>query len=228
MSEIVEDDDGIILIDEPMRVIDMSEAARLFSCEYLQECFEKIIYETLGKVDQINMGHIQQWDEIDRAFPQNTMLILKNRKVVGYWTILPLKDDVFEKALKGNLDEGTITLESLEYVNMPGTYSCYFLDIAILPEYRGVKAFQLLINAFFELLQAYAEDDIYFKDWCANGYSVEGEMLCRSLGMHYLCDHHEEGEGKIYYIDASQFTFDRSIFKRFPRLVELYKKRFSF
>ena len=104
-------------------------------------------------------------------------------------------------------------------MSFPDEYSCYF--IAILPQYRTVKAFNILMNGLFDLVTNLAKEDIFIKEWCTNAFTSEGLSMCKSLGMKYYCDHQFD-KGKIYYTDFIPLP-DIRYLKKHPELVSLYK-----
>ena len=209
------------------RVMNMISALELFSPEEIQKKMEDLIYDTLGEVPPGHMGELSQWDEIDRAYPDNTKMLVISNEICGFWAFVALKDEYFQLARQGKLREGSITIKALDSMQAPKEYKGYFLDIVVSSEHRTMKNFLLLVDAFVNQLEAYAETGSFLVEWCANAYSDAGRKLCQTFGLEYVCDHEQEGEGKIYYAKLSNESLKLPIFKKYPRLVELYSNYFA-
>ena len=168
-----------------------------------------------------NEGTAEQWAE----FLQNnsdTFCYMVNEKceIVGDWSIVALNRDAMQTALKGELLEKDISLDNTEIICFPGIYNGYILAISLLPEYRSNKNYNKLIRSFFEKLQDFSDDGIFFRNWCINVFGKEVEALVRSLGFKYVCDN--AVYGKIYNIDFLPLP-KIPLFKQFPRLVANYE-----
>jgi len=214
-------------IDMSPKILDVFAAQERFTPTEMQKKMEELIYDNLGEVSSDHMGEINQWDEIDRAYPQNTRMLVIGNEICGFWTFLVLTDEYFDRAKQGKLHEADITLQVLDDMKTSKEHKGYFLDIVVSPKHRTMKNFLMLMSAFIEQLEVYAEAGNFFVEWCANGYSDAGRKLCQTFGLEYVCDHEQEGEGEIYYGKLKNEIFDLSIFKEHPRLVELYKGYFN-
>jgi len=220
-------DKKIFGIDVGPKILDISTAQKLFTPTEMQKKMEELIYDTLGEVSSDHMGELNQWDEIDRTYPKNTKMLVINNEICGFWTFLVLTDEFFDRARQGKLHEADITLQSLDSMKVPKDHKGYFLDIVVSPKYRTMQNFLMLIRAFIEQLEAYAESGNFLVEWCANGYSDAGRKLCKTFGLEYVCNHEQEGEGEIYYGKLKNETLNLPIFKEHPRLVELYGQHFK-
>ena len=209
-----------------LRILNILAAKELFSISEMQQKMEDLIYESLGDITSDHMGKIEQWNQIDELYPDNTKIIVKGDELCGFWTFVPLSEEYFEKAKQGRLKEAEITHEILDIL-VGGEYKGYFLDIVISPLHRTYEAYPLLFDAFIKQIEQYAEHGIFFDEWCANGYTNEGKKLCKMYGLKYICDHEQEGEGEIYYLKMDEETLNRPILKKYPRLIELYKQHFD-
>ena len=213
-------------------IMNVYEAQMHFTHEEIQKKMEELVFEGIMKKppDDIPIeaiGKIDQWDAIDRAYPDNTKMLMINNKIRGFWTFLVLKDEIFQLALRGKLREGQITLDSLEDMQTSKEYKGYFLDIVVSKKHRTLRNLHLMIDAFAGQIEAYAERGCFLVEWCANAYSDAGKRLSDTFGLKYVCDHEEEGEGQIYYAKLSNESLKLPIFKKYPRLVELYSRHFT-
>ena len=208
-------------------VMNINSAQKLFEPKELQKKLEDLIYTTLGEVAPDHMGDLNQWDEICRAFPNNTKMLVIANEICGFWTFMVLKDEYFKLAQQGKLREGDVTIKALDCMKEPKEFKGYFLDIVVSPEHRTTRNFHLLIDAFVNQLEAYAESGSFLVEWCANAYSEPGKKLCKIFGLKYVCDHEQEGEGEIFYAKLDSEMLKLPVFKKYPRLVELYSKYFN-
>jgi len=220
-------DKKIFGIDIGPKILDISAAQKLFTPTEMQKKMEELIYDTLGEVSSDHMGELDQWDEIDRAYPKNTKMLVIGNEICGFWTFLVLTDKYFDIAKQGKLHEADITLQALDDMKVSSEHKGYFLDIVVSPKHRTMQNFLMLIRAFIEQLEAYAESGHYLIEWCANGYSDAGRKLCKTFGLEFVCNHEQEGEGEIYYGKLKSETLKSPIFKAHPRLVQLYNEYFN-
>lgn len=149
------------------------------------------------------------------------LLIDSSEKIVGYWHFVPLFDEEYELAKNGKLLDGEITNDRLAYLAVPGTYNMYFVSITILPEFRGVANFRLLLNSFLKQLSELAKDGIYFNEICTNAFTRAGESLCRTLGMSYQGTHSEKG--RLYVLRMRPLP-ELRIFEDHPDLLRFYSQ----
>jgi len=223
------------------RVIGVMDAIdlKLFTHEYMQSRMETLIYDGLVSDDDdadkgdIHKGSLKQWEDIDKKYPEFTKMLMIHNEIYGFLTFLVLNDECFELAKQGKLCEGDITLDVLDrdIVNNSEGYKNefkgYFLDIVIESEHRNASNFRLLLDAFIKQIEDYAKAGKFVVEWCANGYSEHGIKLCEMLGLEFICNHEQEGEGQIYHTKFNEDSFNHRGFKRYPHLVELYQKHFK-
>ena len=177
-------------------------------------------YINCNGIGQENEGTAEQWEE----FLQNNTetfqyMVSPDGKIVGDWSVVALTDACYKKAMKGELMEQELDVENTEMICFPGIYHGYILAISVLPEYRSMKNFNLLINSFLKQLEEYSENGIFFDKWCINVFSKEVERLIRQLGFTYVCDN--TIYGKIY---SCQFVPlpKLPLLKQFPTLCDNY------
>ena len=203
-----------------MMVLDGQQTLELFTGEQILKRCIQLDYDNIENLTEASEGSIDQWVELLKAFPETWRILLDNGEIVGYWHFVCLNNENFEKAKKGELLDGDINLDIAEYMLFPGDYKGYFVLILILPSYRNIKNFQLLMNSLIEQIEKFAENDIFISEWCVNAFTKEGRAMCKSLRLQYICDNILEGE--IYFAEIKTIL-ETPLFKNFPRLIELYK-----
>lgn len=177
-------------------------------------------YINCNGIGMENEGTPQQWEEyLQDNSDTFQYLINGDHKIVGDWSIVALNEESFQLAINGELLEADIDLDKTEMICFPGIYNGYVLTFSILPEYRTMKNYNLIIDSFLAQLEEYAENGIYFRRWCMNVFGKEVEALIKQLGFKYLTDN--KVFGKIYYCDFLPLP-DFPIYKKHSDLVERY------
>jgi len=177
-------------------------------------------YITCNGIGEDNEGTAEQWEGyLQDNSDTFQYLVNGENKIVGDWSIVALTDEAFEKAMKGELLEKDIGMENTRMICFPDVYNGYLLAICLLPEYRNMKNYNLLIDSFLKQLEEYSENGIFFRAWCMNVFGKEIEGLVRSLGMKYVCDN--AVFGKIYHCDFMPLP-GVPLLKKYPKLVENY------
>lgn len=168
-----------------------------------------------------NEGTAQQWEEYLQDNSETFQyLVNENNKIVGDWSIVALNKETFNMAKNGELLEADIDIDKTEMICFPGIYHGYILTCSILPEYRNMKNYNILIDSFLIQLEEYAENGIYFKNWCMNVFSKEVESMVKQLGFKYITNN--KVFGKIYFCDFLPLP-NLPIYQKHPTLVERYK-----
>lgn len=167
-----------------------------------------------------NEGTAQQWE----GYLQNNSetfqyLINEENRIVGDWSIVALDENTYEQAVRGELLEADIDVDNTEIICFPGLYQGYILTFSLLPEYRTMKNYNLIVDSFLKQLEEYAANGIFFKRWCMNVFGKEVEALVKQLGFRYLTDN--KVLGKIYHCEFLPLP-NRPIYHKHPKLVEYY------
>ena len=179
-------------------------------------------YVNCNGIGMENEGTAEQWEE----YLQNNSdtfhyLVNDENRIVGDWSIVALNDDAYEKALHGELLEKDFDISVTEMICFPGNYNGYILTFSLLPEYRSLANYNMIVHSFFEQIQIFSENGIFFRRWCINVFGKEVEALIKSLGFRYVCNNIVCG--KIYSLDFLPLP-SIPLLKKFPTLVENYKK----
>ena len=176
---------------------------------------------TCGDVGMENEGTAEQWEE----YLQNNndtfhYLLNAQNEIVGDWSIVALNDEAFDKAQKGQMLEKDFDYNITELICLPGIYNGYILAFSLLPQYRSVRNYNLIIDSFFKQLEAFSENGIYFRKWIINVFGKEIEALVRQMGFRFVCNNIVCG--KIYQMDFIPLPGNKMI-AQYPRLIENYK-----
>lgn len=168
-----------------------------------------------------NEGTAQQWEEyLQNNSETFQYLINDNNQIVGDWSIVALNEETFVSAMNGQLLEAEIDISKTEMICFPGVYYGYILTFSILPQYRNMENYNIIIDTFLKQLEIYAENGIYFKKWCMNVFGHEVEALIKQLGFHYATDN--KVFGKIYHCDFMPLP-NYPIYRKHKKLVEYYE-----
>ena len=178
-------------------------------------------YINCNGIDEANEGTAEQWEGFLQDNSETFQYLLnENDKIVGDWSIVALTDEAFERAERGDLLEAELGLENTEMICFPNTYNGYILTFSLLPKYRTMTNYNLIIDSFVRQLEEYAENGIFFSRWCINVFGKEVEALVRQLGFSYVCNN--KVLGKIYTCAFSPLP-KSPLLKKYPKLVEYYE-----
>lgn len=170
-----------------------------------------------------NEGTAEQWEEyLQNDSDTFCYLINEKNKIIGDWSIVALTNEAFEKAKNGELLECEIGIDNTEMLCFPDEYNGYILTFSILPKYRTMQNYNLIVDSFLDQLEEYAKNGIFFKEWCINVFGKEVEALVKRLGFKYECDN--KVFGKIYTCSFSPIP-NIPMIQKHKGLVELYANR---
>ncbi|MGH9844275.1 MAG: hypothetical protein ACREEM_36595, partial [Blastocatellia bacterium] len=107
-----------------------------------------IDYDTIENLNEGNEGVHEQWISVVTNHPDTVCLLIDGvkNKIVGYWHFVPLFEKEFQLAKQGKLYDIQITPDRVCFLSLPGLYKIYFVVISLLPEYRGIRNFRMLLD----------------------------------------------------------------------------------
>lgn len=152
------------------------------------------------------------------------VLLNKDGDLVGYWVFVALQEEYFERAKKGTLNEAEISLETIEFIDFPGTYKGYLLLSGTKPEARTAMLVQKLYESMALHFEHLATRGIFFDEICAVAESPMGISAMRKLGMKEICAH--EFGGKVFAGSLSKIN-ENKYFSSFSTLKDLYQEYFN-
>lgn len=113
---------------------------------------------------------------------------ISSGKIVGYFSALPITDDVYDKILRGDFQDKDFTSDSIEQYIFSNFYKVYIAGVGIDPKYQNTGAFIKLYNALIDLFLSLAKDrEIYVSEILAEASTKQGEKFCKMIGMKKVC-----------------------------------------
>jgi len=191
-----------------------------WTVESIMQATVQLDYDNVPGLDERSEGSLAQWIEIGECNPDTHALVMNsNDEIVGYWHFEALHEDLFTKALRGELEDDEITVDKVRLFCAPGVYNLYFIIFCVMKAYRSFRVSRMLLEALLSRLEEFADAGVFIHKICANAYTREGIALCRSLGMQPLGPHRRMGD--IYYLDIR----DSPLIKLRPRLYKALSQR---
>ena len=209
------------------------EALRVLSLADLQKrgrATEDILAElhhmdfaTLAGLDSQAEGSVQQWKPVVEKNPAGLVFVVDPRdRIVAYWHFVALYEEMYARAVRGEVEDGEITADKICGRDTPGIYDIYVVIVAVLRQYRSLHLIWVLMDAFFQRLEELAQKGIYIRHVCANAFTTEGTAMCRLGGMQHVGPHRRCGD--IYLLNLPETDW---LLSRYPGLRQKYADRFS-
>ena len=108
-------------------------------------------------------------------------------KIVGYFTILPVTDQLYEEIQSGYFKDNDLTTENLRKYDVPDFYKLYIACVCIHPDYQNTSAFHKLYNALLKMMMELAiEREIYVTNIITEASTLQGEKFCKILGLNRM------------------------------------------
>jgi len=119
------------------------------------------------------------------------------QKVIGYFTVLPITDQLYEDIQSGYFKDNDLSTDNLRKYDIPDFYKLYIACVCIHPEYQNTSAFNKLYNALLKMMIELAtEREIYVTNIITEASTLQGEKFCKILGLKRLLN--TEINTKIY------------------------------
>ena len=113
---------------------------------------------------------------------------ISSGKIVGYFSALPITDDIYNKILQGDFQDKDFTSDCIEQYIFSNFYKVYIAGVGIHPKYQNTGAFIKLYNALIDLFISLAKDrEIYVSEILAEASTKQGEKFCKMIGMKKVC-----------------------------------------
>jgi len=111
------------------------------------------------------------------------------RKIIGYFTLFPITDDLFEEIKSGNFKDNDLNTKNIRTYDIPDFYKLYVACVCVHPDYRNTEAFRKLYNSLVKMMYDLAtEREIYITDIITEASTPQGLKLCKVLGLKKLLD----------------------------------------
>ena len=109
---------------------------------------------------------------------------LASKKIVGYFSVLPISNDTYSKIINGNFEDKDFTPDCIEQYIFPDFYRIYVAGVGIDPLFQNTGAFIKLYNALIDLFLFFAKErEIYISEVLAEASTKQGEKFCKMVGM---------------------------------------------
>lgn len=209
------------------------------SCEYSIMRYEDIL-NSKGDIESIKReisaiiksvitsednGYIDSSLAMLEKISENWRVIINsNGELVAYWVFVALQEDCFERAKEGVLNEAEITVETIEFIDFPGTYKGYLLLSGVKPEARNSTLVQLCYDSLILHFEHLASKGIFFDEICSVGESPAGISSLKKMGLKEIGLH--KFGGRVFHGDFSKIAENRFLI-RFEKLQKLYQEYFK-
>ena len=109
---------------------------------------------------------------------------INSKKMVGYFSVLPVTDETYKKILCGDFEDKNFTSDDIEQYVFSDFYRVYIAGVGIDPKYQNTGAFIKLYEALIDLFLSLAKDyEIYISEILAEASTKQGEKFCKMVGM---------------------------------------------
>ena len=113
----------------------------------------------------------------------------QSKKIVGYFALLPITDDLFNEIKLGNFKDNDLSIENIRQYDIPDFYKLYVACVCIHPKFQNTSAFSKLYNALVKMMYSLASDrEIYITEIITEASTFQGVKLCKILGLSKLTD----------------------------------------
>jgi hypothetical protein len=143
--------------------------------------------------------------------------------MVGYWSIIPLVDELFIKDKRGEFFVSEINPYTMPMFITGNTYNIHFSTICLKTKYRKTSVFNKLLFSIIEFIEKLALNGVYINEVVTKASSSNGIALSRGLGLEFLTNH-VDGHGEIYWAKIVDLL-ERPFLRDFEVLRSLYKSK---
>jgi len=113
----------------------------------------------------------------------------KTKKIVGYFTLFPVTDDLYKEIKSGNFKDNDLNTKNIRTYDIPDFYKLYIACVCVHPDYQNTTAFNKLYNSLIKMMYDLAtEKEIYITDIITEASTPQGLKLCKILGFKKLND----------------------------------------
>jgi len=111
------------------------------------------------------------------------------RKIIGYFTLFPVTDDLYKEIKSGNFKDNDLNTKNIRTYDIPDFYKLYVACVCVHPDYRNTTAFHKLYNSLIKMMYDLAtKKEIYITDIITEASTPHGLKLCKILGFKKLLD----------------------------------------
>jgi hypothetical protein len=109
------------------------------------------------------------------------------KKIVGYFTLFPVTDDLYDEIKSGNFKDNDLDTKGIRTYDIPDFYKLYVACVCIHPDYQNTTAFHKLYTSLVKIMYDLAtEKEIFITDIITEASTPHGLKLCKILGFKKL------------------------------------------
>ena len=145
-------------------------------------------------------GTTDQWAPIFHASPYTWKLLTCGEDIAGYWHYMCLKDDQFETAKQGFLQEAKLNEDMLVHLTHTGSdtsYKMFISMIAIDSKHHTPERSSQLLLSFAREFGRLAKAGFFFSEVCTVAFTPIGLQMCSDFGMNKLGRQNDAKDGQI-------------------------------
>lgn len=213
--------------EEETKIYDVNELLKKgWSIREVSTTMLKLLHETVEILNPQNVTNVNDFEKVIKAYPETKQMLLNNNnEVIGLWSIIPLNQNTFEKAKKGEFFVGEINEYTTKMLTPDTNNNIHFAAICLKDIYRKSPIFNRLLFSFIEYIEKLALNKIFINEVVTKAGTKSGIILARSLGLKYIKDHIDE-HGEIYHSTIFDLL-EQPYMRDFHVLRRLYKEKFS-
>ncbi len=150
---------------------------------------------------------------------------IASQKTVGYFSVLPITADIYEKIITGDFQDKDFTEDALEQYIFPDFYRVYVAAVGIDPTYQNTGAFIKLYTALIDMFISLARDrEIYISEVLAEASTKQGEKFCKMVGMKKIATTPNDTDVYRLVTIPPEFRLNN---RKGKELYSLYKAKFE-
>ncbi len=182
---------------EPVAVLDHDGLARHgWTTEAITRELLAIDFEVVPDLSWSEIGSLSAWTEVLAAYSDWwRVLAAEPDRILGYWMMVPLREETFEALADGRIREADLGLDRLEPLPVAGVYPAHLVGFSLRAAARGDENRARLFDSLVERVEAFARAGLFFDRVTAVARTAEGERLCRIMGAEPLGTPRPAGEG---------------------------------
>ena len=152
-------------------------------------------------------------------------------QIDGFWHLVPLALEDFERAAHGELHYGVVKPEMVIPLEGPGEYDALFMSLSLRKQHRHLGMSMYLLTSWLDAMTTLAERGVFLAHVCANLGTPFARKLntALTLGFRPIGDHQVAGKMYMSYMPAAcnlpQFRLSPAA--NVQRLRRLYAEHFD-
>lgn len=192
----------------------------------MKEGLNPVLFEVFlaQKIARINKPEscIKSFNLLHQVVNSWTVFLNEEKKIVSYWIFIALKENSYMKISLGKTEEKDISIEDVDFIDMPGHYYGYLLLSGTIKECRTPKVVNTLYSSWLDYVEKLAKEGIFFDEITSMVGSRAGNNSLKRIGMEPYADYIAGGTMyKYYFSKGIEYEYLR---KHHTELAKLYDK----